>query len=85
MFGQQADPTTLMRQASWTVAEYMEQAKKNIDSLFGTGYAKAHPELVAAFITACTKDFDSGIMSQKLEAVAWAVGSLKPEQYGGTY
>lgn len=29
---------------------YMVQAQKDIDALFGAGYSKEHPELVAAYM-----------------------------------
>ena len=43
-----ASNETLMRQASATADEYLFKAVDGIDGLFGEGFAKAHPELIAA-------------------------------------
>ena len=55
--GTPASPETLMRQAVMTSAEYMSGAIREIDAKFGEGYAKKHPELVAAFINSCAMDY----------------------------
>lgn len=52
---------TLMRQAPKTVHLYLIEAIENIDDCFGKGYAKANPQLVAAFISACAVDFQTMI------------------------
>jgi hypothetical protein len=49
--------TNLMFQAPDTAYHYMSTAVQKIDSLFGDGYAKGHPELVCAFMQACAIDF----------------------------
>ena len=36
--------------ASHTTDEFLDAAVAKLDSLFGRGYAKEHPELVAAYI-----------------------------------
>jgi hypothetical protein len=46
-----ASPGTLMRQAKYTAAEYLNAAVIDIDEKFGDGFAKEHPELVAAYMT----------------------------------
>jgi hypothetical protein len=50
-----------MRQAPMTIDFYLLKVIESIDDRFGAGYAKAHPELVAQLVIACTKDFDSVI------------------------
>ncbi|MEM7060572.1 MAG: hypothetical protein AAF557_23580 [Pseudomonadota bacterium] len=35
-----------------TTAQYMEQAVEKIDGAFGVGYAREHPELLAAMVQA---------------------------------
>ncbi len=57
---------TLMRQASSTASDYMRAAVDAIDKQFGTGYAKAHPELVAAFMQTAAADFSAGLSSKTL-------------------
>lgn len=41
---------TLESQASRTAASWLQDAIREIDKVFGSGYAKEHPELVAAFM-----------------------------------
>lgn len=41
---------TLAAQAAKTASGWMSDAVTEIDKLFGKGYAKQHPELVAAFM-----------------------------------
>jgi hypothetical protein len=62
-----ADADTLVRQASMTAAEYLDNGIRYIDDAFGDGYAKQHPELVAAFIRASAQDFHTAIMAQAIE------------------
>jgi hypothetical protein len=47
---------TIERQAAGTAAYWMERAIKEIDSLLGEGYAKQHPELIAAFMKTAARD-----------------------------
>jgi hypothetical protein len=58
-----ASPETLMRQAPATVDLYLEAAVKTLDGMFGEGYAKANPVLVAAYIRSCVEDFKAGLLS----------------------
>jgi hypothetical protein len=39
------------------VSEYLREGITNIDAIFGDGYARAHPELLAAFIQTAALDF----------------------------
>lgn len=64
------DAETLMRQASMTANEYAVAAIESIDRLLGEGYAKAHPELIAAFITAAAQDFHTAMMVKAIERAA---------------
>ncbi|KMJ45067.1 hypothetical protein AB204_11115 [Xenorhabdus khoisanae] len=50
------DATTIERQAANSAAYWMERAVKEIDTLFGEGYAKQHPELIAAFMKTAARD-----------------------------
>lgn len=49
----------MVKQAPMTVDTYLREAVERIDGVFGDGYAKSHPELVAAFIAACVEDFST--------------------------
>jgi hypothetical protein len=76
-----ADYTTLMRQAYMTADDYMLNAKHDIDKTFGEGYAKAHPELVAAYMKTAAMDLSAATLTKELgEAfteVAAAIAGLK--------
>ena len=50
---------TLMDQAASTADTYLMRAIESIDSHLGEGYAKAHPELIGAFMHTANKDFTS--------------------------
>jgi len=58
----------LFRQAKGTAASYMETAVDNIDKLFGVGYAKRNPELVAAFMQVAGNDFFCTALAQRMRA-----------------
>jgi len=66
---------TLMRQAPMTIDEYLRDAVTRIDSIFGDGYAKNHPELTGDFITACATDYHSGVMTRACEERDIAIGA----------
>lgn len=46
----------LAEQAAKTASGWMSDAVTGIDELFGKGYAKQHPELVAAFMQSAAID-----------------------------
>lgn len=74
-----ADATTLMRQASMTAQVYLKEAVECIDTEFGEGYAKDHPDLVAEFMHVSGQDFNNAILCQVIceaaENIATAVGA----------
>ena len=51
-----------IRQAPITAAHYMKHGQREIDALFGDGYAAKHPELLIAFMDICERDFSFAIM-----------------------
>lgn len=61
-----ADPTELMKQASMTAHDYMLNAIRDIDELLGTGYAKAHPELIGAYMQVAAIDFGTAIIAKAI-------------------
>ncbi|WMJ09363.1 hypothetical protein [Nitrosomonas sp. sh817] len=63
----QLTPTDLMLQARDTAETYLNQSIRIIDSKFGEGYAKAHPELIAGFMKTAASDFHTMILNQKLD------------------
>jgi hypothetical protein len=74
-----ADWYTLLRQASGTAGMYLTDAIREIDTAFDSGYAKAHPQLVAAFMQVAAADFHStaiGIAAQKVAGALNETGSF---------
>jgi hypothetical protein len=70
-----ADDATLMAQASMTVQNYLDEAITRIDATYNTtGYAKAHPELVGAFIQACARDYHTACLLGGLQDAAAHLG-----------
>lgn len=65
-----------MRQAPSTVKLYLVEAIEIIDSKLGKGYAKQHPELVAAFITSCSIDYGTTIIHASIESVATSLDAV---------
>ncbi len=61
------DPTHLMFQATYTADVYFHAAVKTISKEFGDGYPKKHPELVAAYMTACMADYETAIKDRRAE------------------
>lgn len=51
--------STLLRQAPMTAHDYMFHALKDIDELFGDGYAAKNPELVGVYMKVCAMDYDT--------------------------
>ena len=59
-----ASSDTLMRQAPATADVYLGQAIEMIDARLGKGYAKAHPELVGAFVQAAAADMSGALIAR---------------------
>lgn len=66
---------TLLRQAPMTADDYMRSAIDHIDKALGKGYAKAHPELIAAFMHTAASDLGTAIIARAIEGVAAAIDS----------
>ena len=60
-------PTDLMLQARDSAETYFNQSIRIIDSKFGEGYAKAHPELIGDFMQTVAAEFHTAILNQKLD------------------
>lgn len=65
-----ADFDTLMRQASMTAHDYLMKAIEAIDGQLGAGYAKGHPDLIAAFMKVSCADFVASSALKVVEAAA---------------
>lgn len=65
----------IMKQAGMTAHDYMLKAIESIDKQMGSGYSKAHPELVASFMQTCALDYMTVILSQTLQEAATDIGN----------
>jgi hypothetical protein len=65
-----ASNETLMRQASATADEYLHKAVEGIDGVFGEGFAKAHPELIAAHMQTAALDFGASVIANALRSIS---------------
>jgi hypothetical protein len=70
------DADTLMRQAHMTAHDYMLHARADIDSIFGDGYAEAHPELVGAYMQTAVRDFHTTFTVQSRETLVYALDRI---------
>lgn len=66
-------PDGAVRQAIMTAAHYMTHGSDALDQEFGSGYAKAHPELLAAFMRTCAADFHTAVMKAGLQDIRDAI------------
>jgi hypothetical protein len=55
-----------MRQAHMTAHDYMTHAIEDIDSMLGKGYAKDHPELIAAYMQTAATDFGAACVAKEI-------------------
>jgi hypothetical protein len=71
-----ASNDTLLRQAPMTADEYLRAGVRTIDKQFGDGYAREHPELVAAYMKTCAIDFGTSVLVVAIqEAVEQVAGN----------
>jgi hypothetical protein len=75
----EAGNSTLLKQAPMTADEYLASAISCIDDKLGNGYAKAHPELVAAFIQTSAMDLGAAVVARAIETLATAVRQKNEE------
>jgi hypothetical protein len=68
-----AGNSTLLRQAPMTADVYMKCAVHDINELFGLGYARAHPELVAAYMQTAAMDMGAAVIARAIE-----LGKVEP-------
>jgi hypothetical protein len=76
-----ADFATLMRQAPMTAHDWMQQAVRDIDELFGEGYAKENPDLVGHYLMTCAIDYGSGVLSKCItDAIDGIADTIREEK-----
>ena len=66
MTGITADYSTIANQAPKAVEEYLLSGIQSIDAYLGDGYAKDHPELLAAFIKTASMDLFTAVLSREI-------------------
>lgn len=68
-------------QAGWTLRQYLYQARDEIDKVFGEGYAKEHPDLVAASIKFQALDYATGYFAVPFFDIAHALKELSERDF----
>ena len=53
-----------------------EHEKRHIDKLLGKGYAKQHPELIAAYMQTAAIDFGTAIIARAIKSVLTALDNV---------
>ncbi|MEW9571533.1 hypothetical protein ABQJ54_07205 [Rhodanobacter sp. Si-c] len=66
---------TLLGQASDTAATYLGRAVQEIDTLFGKGYARQYPRLVAAFMQTAAIDMSASTHAKVYGAALQEISS----------
>ena len=70
--------TDLALQAPVSAHSWLTAAIRRIDEELGEGYAKAHPELVAAFMRTCAVDYAVGSLGNRFtDGVLAICGALR--------
>jgi hypothetical protein len=57
----------LLRQAPMTAREYLVGAVSGIDEVLGEGYARAHPELVGAFMRTAAMEVGAAVIARAIQ------------------
>ena len=70
-----ASNDTLLEQAPQTANFYLDHAIGAIDERFGADFAKANPDLVAAYMRACSTDLGGAIIARAIESIG---ATIKP-------
>lgn len=71
-----ASATELVRQAGATARSYLNEAVSSIDEIFGAGYAKSNPELVATYMRTAAQDYHSAILLCASENIGHTINNL---------
>ena len=75
-----AGTETLMHQASMTADSYLTEAVKRIDTQFGKGFAKKHPELVGSFIQTAALDYLAAMVKAGAQDIRDAINNVAERQ-----
>lgn len=80
-----ASPSELLEQASHTAESYLCHAVRAIDRQFGDGFAKKHPDLVAAYMKTACEDFNTSISLKIAERIAGDFIASLSSRWGPDY
>ncbi|MNQ93168.1 hypothetical protein [Achromobacter deleyi] len=72
----EANLDTLYTLAQVRAESYLRTAETQIDAVFGAGYAKEHPELIAAFMKTASDEFTRTATAKVLQNVGYALDSI---------
>lgn len=63
-------------QAGKTIKQYLNQAREAIDDVFGAGYARHNPVLVAACVKAQAEDYKTVAIAAPLYEISQSIDEL---------
>lgn len=64
----------LLKQATMTATEYFDTGTRVIDERFGENYARDHPDLLAAFMSAAATDYGFAALSKTIDDALAGLG-----------
>lgn len=72
----EANLDTLFTLAQSRTESYLRTAETQIDAIFGAGYARAHPELIAAFMKTASDEFTRTTTAKVLQNLGYSLDSV---------
>ncbi|QKH38333.1 hypothetical protein FOC84_26710 [Achromobacter pestifer] len=72
----EANLDTLFTLAQSRTESYLRTAETQIDAVFGGGYAREHPELIAAFMKTASDEFTRTATAKVLQNLGYALDSV---------
>ena len=61
--------TEALQQTRMTADDYLDAAIIAIDARFGDGFARIHPELIAAYMQTCAMDAGTAVVARAIASV----------------
>ena len=72
----EANLDTLFTLAQSRTESYLRAAETQIDAVFGAGYAREHPELIAAFMKTASDEFTRTTTAKVLQNLGYSLESV---------
>lgn len=72
----EANLDTLFTLAQSRTESYLRAAETQIDAVFGAGYAREHPELIAAFMKTASDEFTRTATAKVLQNLGYSLDSV---------